>query len=170
MTKITRLSKEIRLGNLTKKTNSTSNQRTQMKNSIELNCSSDVLENELFLNQPSEKTMSHSHSCYPKSRVTFNNETSKFPPSFNLQPSQKSTPKPVANSSFGQKNQFEIPNFTLSDRSKNVHNQAENTPSQNVENHAMSTFHTANTPSQTVVSIETNANPNQSLNDIETIV
>ena len=126
-----------------------------MKNSIELNCNSDVLENELFLSQPGEKKMSHSHSCFPKShdRVTFNNETLKFPPSFNLQPGQKSTPKPLANLSSGQKNQFQTPNFTLQDFNQNT----------------SSTFHTANTPSQTVVSIETNANPNQSVDDIRPI-
>ena len=148
-----------------KKINSTSNQKTQMKNSIELNCSSDVLENELFLNQPREKTMSHSMSCYPKTpdRVTFNNETLKFPPSFNLQSNQKSTPKPLANSPFGQNNQ------TVNNQAISTFHTG-NTSSQNVQNHATSTFQTANNPSQTVVSIETNANLNQSLSDIETIV
>ena len=92
-----------------------------MKNSIELNCSSDVLENEIFFNQPGEKNMSHSLSCYPKShdRVTFNKETLKFQPSFNLQSRQKSTPKPLANLSLIRKNQFQTPEYVKAIKSQN---------------------------------------------------
>ena len=142
-------------------------EKSQMKNSIELNCSSDVLENEIFFNQPGEKNMSHSLSCYPKShdRVTFNKETLKFPPSFNLQSRQKSTPKPLANLSLIQKNQFQTPNFTLSDSNQNA-----TSTFQTANTFPQTAFQTANTPPQTVVSIETNANSNQSVNDIETIV
>ena len=127
--------------------------KKQINNTIEL----EQLENETFFDQPCSKNFSRSHSCCPKNHVTFANENSTLPPSFNLNSAQKSTPKRQANCSLYSPFQFAQSNATSSNTA-NSSTQIANSSSQ-ITNSQPS----ANLPSQTVVSIE-------SANDIETIV
>ena len=121
--------------------------KKQTMNEIEL--SLEQLENETCFDQPGSKNFSQSHSCCPKSHVTFSNENSTLPPSFNLQSAQKSTPKRQASNA----------SCSLPFQTANSH-----TLFQTANSHTP--FKTANSPSETVVSIETH----QSANDAETIV
>ena len=124
----------------------------KMKNVIEMNSSSETLKNETFFCQSCESQMHHSQSCYPKTKgVTFNNTTSQFPPSFNLHSAQKSTPKIKANNETSQ-GYFTLPSGL------------------NTSSNATPTFKTTNTPLQTVVSIESNADQNQRADEIETLM
>ena len=138
--------------------------KKQINNTIEL----EQLENETFFDQPCSKNFSRSHSCCPKNHVTFANENSTLPPSFNLNSAQKSTPKRQANCSSYSPFQFAQSNATSSDvfHTANSSTQIANSPSQTANSHMP--FQIANSPSQTVVSIETNCN--QSANDTGTIV
>ena len=127
--------------------------KQKTKNTIELYSSNDKLENETFVCEPCGSQMHHSQSCYPKTkdRVTFDNTTSQFPPSFNLHSAQKSTPKIKANNETSQ-GYFTLPSGL------------------NTSSNATPTFKTTNTPLQTVVSIESNADQNQRADEIETIM
>ena len=124
-----------------------------MKNDIEMNCSSETLKNEMFVCEPCGSQMHHSQSCYPKTkdRVTFDNTTSQFPPSFNLQSAQKSTPQTNRNLRKDDSSQgyFSMPGTS---------------------NNATTILKTTNTPLQTVVSIESNVDQNQIANNIETVM
>ena len=147
-----------------KNTKNEKDKKMQAKNSIEL----EQFENETFFDQPCSKNFSRSHSCCPKNHVTFANENSTLPPSFNLNSAQKSTPKRQANCSSYSPFQFAQSNATSSDvfHTANSSTQIANSPSQTANSHMP--FQIANSPSQTVVSIETNCN--QSANDTGTIV
>ena len=123
--------------------------KKQTKNTIELNSSDDELKNTLYVCEQCQNTSVNPHSCHPKSRgVTFNNldSTLAFPPSFNLQSAQKSTPKRL------NQNQFK--------NSPNGQQFASLTSS--------NSFQTAQLPAQTLVTIE--SNPNYIQNADETIV
>ena len=85
--------------------------------------------------------------------VNFHHQTStmQFPPSFNLQSAQKSTPQTNRNLRKDDSSQgyFSMPGTS---------------------NNATTILKTTNTPLQTVVSIESNVDQNQSANNIETVM